>query len=54
MLAVIESAALYSVSLISLIVVYLSGSNGQYPALDMVSPSTPKINYTEAIRRSLL
>ncbi|EPQ58590.1 hypothetical protein GLOTRDRAFT_127087 [Gloeophyllum trabeum ATCC 11539] len=35
---VVESGAIYSAALISLLVVYLSGSNGQYPALDLVNP----------------
>ncbi|KAK1233226.1 hypothetical protein PQX77_003623 [Marasmius sp. AFHP31] len=35
---VTESAALYSASVLSLLVLYTLNSNGQYPALDLTSP----------------
>ncbi|KAJ7906264.1 hypothetical protein B0H13DRAFT_716077 [Mycena leptocephala] len=38
MIVVIESGAIYSTALLSLLVVYASGSLGQYPALDYVMP----------------
>jgi hypothetical protein len=37
-LAVVESAGLYSSTLLALLIAYLSNSNGQYPALDVVMP----------------
>ncbi|KAL4255312.1 hypothetical protein AB1N83_013908 [Pleurotus pulmonarius] len=38
LLAVVESGALYASSVLALLISYLSGSNGQYPALDVVTP----------------
>ncbi|KAF8520315.1 hypothetical protein JB92DRAFT_2895741 [Gautieria morchelliformis] len=37
-LAVVESAGLYSSMLLALLITYLLNSNGQYPALDMMIP----------------
>jgi len=37
-IAIVESGALYASSVMSLLVAFLSGSNGQYPALDVVTP----------------
>ncbi|KAL4261801.1 hypothetical protein AB1N83_006450 [Pleurotus pulmonarius] len=38
LLVVVESGALYASSVLALMVAYVSGSNGQYPALDVVTP----------------
>jgi len=35
---IIESGAIYSTSILSTLIAYLSGSNGQYAALDLVTP----------------
>ncbi|KAH8105666.1 hypothetical protein DFH11DRAFT_1642709 [Phellopilus nigrolimitatus] len=37
MVAIIESGAIYSATLISLLATYLSGSDGQYPVLDSIA-----------------
>lgn len=39
---VIESGAIISGGVLSLLVVYLMGSNGQYPMIDLVSLSPPR------------
>lgn len=38
MAAIIESGAIYTIGVLGLLIAYLSGSNGQYPALDLVTP----------------
>ncbi|KAI0318591.1 hypothetical protein OF83DRAFT_934320 [Amylostereum chailletii] len=38
MVVIVESGALYAGSVLALLVSYLAGSNGQFPALDVVTP----------------
>jgi len=40
LMAVVESGGLYASALLALLITYLSGSNGQFPALDVVTPIT--------------
>lgn len=42
-LVIVESGALYTSSLFAFLVVYLSKSNGQYPAVNMIPPLVPCI-----------
>ena len=37
-MAIIESGALYSINMLAVLVLYLCKSNGQYTALDIVTP----------------
>ena len=38
MIVIIESGALYTSGIIAFLCTYLAGSNGQYPALDLITP----------------
>ncbi|TFY76055.1 hypothetical protein EWM64_g7957 [Hericium alpestre] len=38
LVAIVESGALYSTSVLALLIAYLERSNGQYPALDLIQP----------------
>jgi len=37
-IAIVESGALYAANMLAVLVLYLCESNGQYPALDIVTP----------------
>jgi hypothetical protein len=37
-IVIVESGALYATSVIALLVAFLTGSNGQFPAMDIATP----------------
>ena len=37
-MALVESGGLHATAWLALLITYLSGSNGQYPALDVITP----------------
>ncbi|KAA1478713.1 hypothetical protein DENSPDRAFT_855096 [Dentipellis sp. KUC8613] len=43
MVAIVETGALYTASLIAFLITYLAESNGQYVAIDIVTPLVPSI-----------
>jgi hypothetical protein len=46
MAVIIESGAIYTASVTALLISYLTGSNGQYPALDLITPLVVSSNLT--------